>query len=447
MKTTCVLATMFVCAGCLIDREIGRSGGEDPGPLPEVTVGDLPPASAPPPVVPAPGKSPCCTIKAGPLMALDTAGTPSGAPSVTWTGTDWAVSWPNNFLDPPDPNFRFRNRQAPIIRLVRADAPGAFFQVDDPGMEPVDMDRDAFAPNGDYVLALTTGPYLGGLRGRAVVVDTTGVRRHSFEFGEGSRSVALARVNDLDAWAVVSSQYNLGHARYELTLLDNAMKPLAPTVELANAPFTHPFAAKVLSVDDKVITVVLSEDTIQIRTFVGRLLAEPDPVVILDEKTTAGTRLHDSNPRHVSPPLAATRLGDAVVLAVKDSNSTRTWSYRLSTRTVTDGPSVVGAGAPASALNIDRDRQGAYAGLCFPVGRERAANDPVEVKFALVGPDGKLRGQPVTIANDLRNVVFCDVAAGRDGEYLVAFYRLSGMPIPRMLAARVELKDSKPTIY
>jgi hypothetical protein len=207
----------------------------------------------------------------------------------------------------------------------------------------------------------------------------------------------------------------------------------------ASTPF------EVLAFEDKIITMVPGADGLNIRSFVGRALAEPEPGMVLDVGTTTDPRVligRDGTPDHdpvsAVSSFAATLVRGSVVIATMNRRSVKTWSYDAASATIVSGPQVIGPTRFHEGLGIGGDDQGGSAGICFAAGD--APYDSDLLQFALVAPDGTPRGEPITIAQRLRYAAACDVASGHADEHLVALWNAGNISPPSgMLAARVHV--------
>jgi hypothetical protein len=440
MKTPWLVITLSLCAGCLIDREIGA--GLDP--RNRAPAGTAPGQTAPMQVEPPPAsRGSCCTL--GPQMALDDPESQASPPSIAWDGASWAVAF-SNFLD--------HNRESPVIRLVQGDLPGMRFDVAWPITRPTAIGYH----DGVYALALVSTDQSrwpeDDRRGWAVAVDAQGMERASGTLEPMDGGAAVVRAIALGAWAFVvyddRDGGRSGNAR--LVLLDEQMAPLAQQV-LGIAIYGDYLPVTVLSLEDKVITVVPTAGGVQVRTFVGRALAEPHPGLVVQAGTTTGPsvpRGRDGLPLDspVGPvaSIAAAVVRDRVVIAAMDRQTVRTWSYQPASGGLLAGPTVVGSSTD-NRLGIGGDSGGGSAGICFSVGH--GPGDASGFQFALVGPDGSPRGLPVTIASGLRYAASCDVAAGVADEYLVALWNAGkdlGETRPSILATRVQVQRARPIV-
>jgi hypothetical protein len=439
MKTT-VAAGLFLCAACMIDREIGSR--IDPRPL-----GSAPGPATPPPVrlAPPPLKTgPCCT--ALPQVGLDDPHNQAGAPKIAWDGAGWAVTWRDGRMVTGQ-DF---DRNRPVLRMMAGDTPGASLVIDpgQPDTTPTAIAHRALSDgSARYLLALEPSVWLRwpdqDPHTRLLLVDAAGTKQALRDIEPSGRGGAVAWAAGLAAWAFVSFPEEAeDEPPSRLFLLDETtLAPIGASIALGVALPDGSFPISVLSLNDRVISVVPSDDGVHIRTFVGRTLAEPNPELILDADSVIdsdppepGLPRDPDAPVDLTASVAAALVGDRVVIAAMDGVKVHTWSYDPATGKLVAGPNVVGTSRHVGRLSMGGDSLGSTAGLCFSVGD--GPGDPDGLQFALVGPDGVPRGEPITLAQGLRYVATCDVAAGGPDEYLVALWNAAGRTQRHSILAR-----------
>jgi hypothetical protein len=427
---------LSLCLACVVDREIGEAF--DTGDLTQPGApGELvPPMRAPPPL---PSNEPCCAVQQP--LALDDPESQASPPHVVLESPGrWAVTW-QDF-----------NRKLPVIRMVEGDTPGAAQDLGPgaPDLTPTSighylptLSRDS----GRYMLALQPSFRLNwpevDHNARVVLVDHHGDMLAEAVIPGASEGGTIVQADGMRALAMVVLDHPEGSVdRARLILLDDNLAPVGNTVDLGASLPDDSQSASVLAVDGKLVTVIAAPDGVHVRTFASRALTERHPEVKIEVGTTTNLEAplgRDGRPYNAVSPVSsvtAAVVWDLVVIAAMDRLTIRTWVYQPATGSLLAGPTVVGTSTHMGRLNMGGDIFGGTAGLCFSVGD--GPGNPDGLQFALVGPDGKPRGLPVTIASGLTYVATCDVAAGGPDEYLVTYWNAAKeTPRPSILANRV----------
>lgn len=427
--------------GCMLEREIGRrrgplpaGGAPTPGSAPVVM-----PSSAP---APLPG-DPCCTVRG--LDVLNQPGRLGSPPQIAHNGKDWTVAWSDFDGRTPvsTPTLHSTARPATDPRWALAQWPGYL------------MADLAFAPDLPLVPhAVLLTPYSRSLNNETASVlallDPAGAVQRSVKMSRAMGGGGLTRVPALASWAVLLYDDLDGgrHGDVRLMLYDDGLALLGPGRALGSALNADFNSVEVVAVGEQVVTVFATEAGIQIRTFVGRTLNEPQPALSLpagsykDPNPTVGRNGLPLEPGEKPvAALGAGRLRDTVVVAAMNHLRVRTWVYRPADHRLLAGPTAVASSYGYRTPGVAGDDVSGIAGICFPdhdVASKTADADALG--FITVGLDGGARGQPVTIAQGLRYVAACDVAAAIDkpNDFLVALWNAGHAgEFPSIIATRV----------
>ena len=360
---------LSLCLACVVNRDIGAAF--DDGDLTNPAANGLPSPTRFPP--PPPCNDPCCLVSQ--QMALDASevGVQASPPSVVrQDGGQWAVTWREwQWQDTPF--------DCPVIRFVEGDTPGATLRLAPatPTTIPLAMDHylPGIAPDAGHfalVLQQTLWPRRASPdpNSYAVLVDHQGVSVAQAVIPAASQGASIVRAEGLRALAIVARDNSMGvaHAQTRLLLLDDNLAPVGKTVDLGPSLPDGWQSASVLSLDGKLVTLVVTPDGVHVRTFVGRALAEPHPEVIIEVGTTTNLRAplgRDGRPYNAVTPVVdvtATVVWDRVIIAAMNRLTIRTWVYEPATGTLLGGPNVVGSSTQLGAVNMGGDMLGGSRG-------------------------------------------------------------------------------------
>jgi hypothetical protein len=437
LTTTVIGLSLSLSLGCVVDREIGS-----------LDVGDVttPGEGLPSPTrlpAPPPSNDPCCVVRE--QMALDSSeiNVQASPPSVVRVnGSGWAVSWQE---------WQERMFYRPVIRRVAGDTPGPTLRLAPgaPDLMPTDLDHYPVGIGADgnrFALASQTWSLTRARdpEGHVILVDDQGVVRAETTIPGASAGGVLVRASHLRALAMIALDEVEGPTdQARLLLLDDALRPLGPSVDLGPSLPDDSQAGNVLALTDKLVTVIAAPDGVHVRSFAGRALRELHPEVVIDVGTATDPHAplgRNGLPYNAVTPVSsvtATVVHDLVIIAAMNRLTVRTWVYQPATGSLLGGPTVVATSTHVGRLNVGGDTAGGTAALCYSVGGDGSRN-PDGLQVAIVGPDGKPRGLPVTVASGLSYVATCDVAAGGVDEYLVTYWNAAKEePRPSILANRL----------
>jgi hypothetical protein len=367
---------------------------------------------------------PCCDV--GALLGADSLDSQASHPAAVWNGAGWALAW-------GDFNGHQPSRgEIPMLRLLDENAqpmPGPI-AVQGPTERPhagvptaIGWDQGRYA-----LLAATPSNYQReALAAQLLLVDERGTLLKSASIERASDGGALTRFSAASAWALATYD-DLDGGRSgasRLVLFNDELERIGKAVDLGRTLYADWRTIEVVPLESRLVVAQATDAGIALRTFAGPNLDEGPPVAPVptgswfEEAPTS--RTDTMLKERTVAAIGAGRLRDTVVLAAMNHAQVRTWVFDPIRNAVLAGPTTVGSSTGYRTPGVAGDDVGGTAGICYPDGGG-PRRDADTLKFALVGPDGAARGEPVVIASGLRYVAACTVAAGGHDEYVVALW-------------------------
>ena len=391
---------------------------------------------------PAPSGDPCCVV--GDVVGLDDPTHQASVPVVAWASDSWGVAWADSSAPglPGEPDHalfvRLDGDARPLMprrTITGVGYPTALVYA--PGRFAVGLHRTGWPPSYDT--------YLGVLDRNGGLVDVTAVPEIVS---------AVARFPLAHAWVAATRDGRAGAetAPVRLRAYDDALDATGDALELGSNRADHTIG--LASLKSRVVALRATDEGVM-QTTVGSATLEPVSEGLV---LRAGTYLDERGGPHVGAMLAAAALRNTVVVVAMDRTDVWSAVFDPFVGAVTAGPTRVatspsygpfGAGAddvgdPVGACYSDG--AGPYGGYVNVMGEGRRAirtgpPAPDRIVFALLGPDGTLIGEPVTVASDLHYVAACAVASAGLDHYVVVFWNADwDGPRHSILAARVDVR-------
>lgn len=378
---------------------------------------------------PAPSSDPCCDVEQ--LTGLDDPNRQASPPGVAWNGSGWTVTWGDFDGDQPS------RPHLPMLRPLDAGAQplGGLVAVAGPAMRLHAGNPTALAwDQGRYALVTATRQLEQvALPAQVLLVESTGALQASAGIENASDGGAVTRFPLISGWALVTYDDVDGgvSGQSRLLMLDDQLRRVGREVNLGRTLYADWRSFEVLSMTSRLVVAQATDAGIRMRTFVGPRLDEARAVPTIEtgiRLVRAPTSRTDSvlKERTVAA-VGAGRLRDTVVVAALNEAEVRTWVYDPFANSMIAGPTRAGTSTGYRTPGVAGEDRGGTAGICYPDGGT-PTRDADTLKFALIGPDGAPRGQPVTIASGLRYVAACAVAAGNRDEYLVTLWNAGKDP-------------------
>jgi hypothetical protein len=359
----------------------------------------------------------CCEV--GAIVPLDDIDRQASAPVVAWNGSGWGVT----FADLPAPPEWSGDPIRTVFRRIdpMGHPSGPLSVLDGFDVRPTDL---AWG-NNRYGL-ITHGAMEGG-PALLAILDSAGVPREVTAVLESNGAATIERYPLVHGWAVVTYFVEGWGGYSRLLLFDDSLNRLSPERDLGYTLGADRRSLAIVPSKSRLSTVQATEVGIVHRVFVGDGLEE-DPSARVE--TWPGTFLEmtgrDETTEQIARAVSAVGLRDSVVVAF--TNRTHLAAYVVDPFGEVPPTEPVPLAATPAHLNpgMGADDVTGTVGICFPDGDGPIGGpsmvDADEIRFAVVGLDGRPVGEPITIVSDLRYVAACDVAAAGPGEWFVTWW-------------------------
>jgi hypothetical protein len=366
---------------------------------------------------PPPSDQACC--QAANLVGIDDPQHQASPPYVAWNGRGWAAAWED------------QETGRPTLRLIGADALPTGALVPVPGQQA--MPSALAFHGGRYALLAGHAPFTPETQGSITLLDGAGAVLVQKPLPMADYGGAITRFPAANAWALATYHDldgGVGGAS-RLVLYDDQLARTGPEIDLGRTLYADWRSIQIVALGDSLVVAQPTEQGIRVRAFTGASLLPGRSVMIGPEPA----------PAEPVTAIGAAGLRGRFVLGAMDGQTVRVWVYDPAKGALVSGPVVIAQSTGERTPGMAADEAGGTVGICFPDGEVPSMRDADTFRFAIVGPDGALRGQPITLAAGLRYAAGCSVAAGGRDEYVVTLWNAArDEPRHSILATRIRVR-------